>query len=73
MPAGGLVTALDPVMKACSGVWIAHGAGDADCEVVDENNKVQIPPEKPLYYLKRIFLSKEEEKGYYYGFSNEGL
>ncbi len=73
VPAGGLVTALDPVMKACDGVWIAHGAGDADREVVDKNNKIRVPPEKPSYTLKRVWLTKEEEKRYYYGFSNEGL
>lgn len=73
VPAGGLVTALDPVMKACDGVWIAHGAGDADREVVDKENKIRVPPEKPSYTLKRIWLTKEEEKRYYYGFSNEGL
>ncbi len=73
VPAGGLVTALDPVMKACNGIWIAHGSGDADWEVVDSENKVAVPPDKPSYVLKRIWLEKEEEKGYYYGFSNEGL
>ena len=30
MPPGGLVTALDPVMRACGGTWIAHGSGSAD-------------------------------------------
>ncbi len=73
VPAGGLVTALDPVMKACDGVWIAHGAGDADKEVVDTEDKIRVPPEKPSYTLKRVWLTKEEEKKYYYGFSNEGL
>lgn len=73
IPAGGLVTALDPVMKACGGVWIAHGSGNADFEVVDKKNNVAVPPDKPSYTLKRIWLDKDEEKGYYYGFSNEGL
>lgn len=73
VPAGGLVTALDPVMKACDGVWIAHGAGEADREVVDRDDKIRVPPEKPLYTLKRVWLTKDEEKKYYYGFSNEGL
>lgn len=72
-PAGGLVTALDPVMRACDGVWIAHGSGEADRETVDDNNKLRVPPEEPAYSLKRIWLSKEEESGYYYGFSNEGI
>ncbi len=73
VPAGGLVTALDPVMRACDGVWMAHGSGDADRETVDADDKLRVPPEEPAYTLKRIWLSKEEEDGYYYGFSNEGL
>jgi len=73
MPASGLVTALEPVLNACGGTWIAHGSGDADREVVDAQNKIRVPPEEPQYVLKRVWLTKEEEKGYYYGFSNEGL
>lgn len=73
VPAGGLVTALDPVMRICDGVWIAHGSGDADREFVDGQNRVRVPPEEPAYTLKRVWLTKEEEDGYYYGFSNEGL
>ena len=73
VPASGLTTALDPVMRACGGTWIAHGSGDADKKVVDKDNKVGVPPEKPSYFLKRIWLSEEEEKGYYFGFSNEAL
>ncbi|MFZ2397124.1 MAG: trehalose-6-phosphate synthase, partial [Smithella sp.] len=72
-PASGLVTAVEPVMKACSGTWIAHGGGTADREVVDKKDHVSIPPEHPQYTLRRIWLSREEEKGYYYGFANEGL
>ena len=72
-PASGLVTAVEPVMRACSGTWIAHGGGTADREVVDKNDHVSIPPEHPEYTLRRIWLTKEEEKGYYYGFANEGL
>jgi trehalose 6-phosphate synthase len=73
VPASGLVTALEPVLKACGGTWIAHGSGDADREVVDAQNKIRVPPEEPQYVLKRVWLTKEEEKGYYYGFSNEGF
>jgi len=72
-PASGLVTAVEPVMKACSGTWIAHGGGTADREVVNKEDHVLIPPENPKYTLRRIWLSREEEKGYYYGFANEGL
>jgi len=73
VPASGLVTALEPVLKACGGTWIAHGSGDADREVVDAQSKIRVPPEEPQYVLKRVWLTKEEERGYYYGFSNEGL
>ncbi|MBI4655527.1 MAG: trehalose-6-phosphate synthase [Elusimicrobia bacterium] len=73
VPAGGLVTALDPIMRISSGTWIAHGSSDADFEVVDENDRVKVPPESPAYMLRRIRLSEEEENGYYYGFSNEGI
>ncbi|MEW6676177.1 MAG: trehalose-6-phosphate synthase [Nitrospirota bacterium] len=73
VPAGGLITALDPVMRICDGIWIAHGGGDGDRELVDNNDKVRVPPEEPAYTLKRIWLTKEEENSYYYGFSNEGL
>jgi trehalose 6-phosphate synthase len=72
-PASGLVTAVEPVMRACSGTWIAHGGGSADRETVDKNDHVMVPPDNPEYTLRRIWLTKEEESGYYYGFANEGL
>jgi trehalose-6-phosphate synthase len=73
VPPSGLVTALEPILQACGGTWIAHGSGDADREVVDVQNQVRVPPEDPQYILKRVWLTKEEEEGYYYGFANEGL
>ncbi len=72
-PASGLITAIDPLLKACDGVWVAHGAGNADKETVDSRGIIRVPPENPQYDLKRVWLSAEEEEGYYYGFSNEGL
>jgi trehalose 6-phosphate synthase len=72
-PASGLVTALEPVMRACSGTWIAHGSGSADRDVVDRQDRVRVPPGTPAYSIRRVWLSREEEAGYYYGFSNEGL
>jgi len=72
-PASGLVTALEPIMHACGGLWIAHGSGDADRETVNAQDKLGVPPEQPAYTLRRVWLSKEEEDGYYYGFANEGL
>jgi trehalose 6-phosphate synthase len=73
VPASGVVTALEPIMRACSGVWIAHGSGTADREVVDARDHVRVPPENPEYEIRRIWMSQEEEVGYYYGFANEGL
>jgi alpha,alpha-trehalose-phosphate synthase [UDP-forming] len=73
VPASGLVTALEPVLRACDGTWIAHGSGDADQETVDRNDRLRVPPDDPRYTLRRIWLSREEEEGYYYGFANEGL
>ncbi len=72
-PASGLVTAVEAVMRACSGTWIAHGSGSADRQVVDRHDCIQVPPINPSYTLRRVWLSKEEERGYYYGFANEGL
>ena len=72
-PASGLVAALEPVMRACSGVWIAHGSGSADREASDERGRLAVPPGEKSYVLRRLWLTPEEEKGYYYGFSNEGL
>ena len=72
-PASGLVTALEPVMKACSGVWIAHGSGSADRESADANGRLLVPPGEESYTLRRVWMSREEEQGYYYGFANEGL
>jgi trehalose 6-phosphate synthase len=72
-PASGLVTALEPVMRACSGVWVAHGSGTADKETADRQGRVRVPPGEESYLVRRVWLSGEEEKGYYYGFSNEGL
>jgi len=73
IPASGLVTALAPILRACDGTWIAHGSGDADREAVDRHDRLRVPPNEPKYTLRRVWLSKEEEEGYYYGFSNEGL
>ena len=73
VPASGLVTALEPILRACDGTWIASASGDADREVTDENDHVRVPPDKPEYTLRRVWLSKDEEQGYYYGFANEGL
>jgi trehalose-6-phosphate synthase len=73
VPPSGLVTALEPVLNACNGTWIAHGSGTGDTEVVDEHNRLRVPPDDPRYTLRRVWLTKEEEEGYYYGFANEGL
>jgi len=73
VPASGLVTAMEPILRACAGTWIAQGAGDADHEAVDANDRLRVPPDEPQYMLRRVWLTREEEERYYYGFANEGL
>ena len=73
MPASGVVTALEPVLRACGGTWIAYGGGDADQSTADERGRLRVPPDELRYSLRRIWLTKEEEDGYYFGFANEGL
>jgi trehalose-6-phosphate synthase len=73
VPPSGIVTALEPVLTACDGTWIAHGSGNADADVVDSGDCLRVPPDDPRYTLRRVWLTKEEEEGYYYGFANEGL
>jgi trehalose 6-phosphate synthase len=72
-PASGLVTALDPVMRAHGGTWIAHGSGSADRETADSFGRLRVPPDRPSYTLRRIWLSPDEEQGYYYGCANNAL
>lgn len=72
-PASGLVTALEPVMRACSGVWVAHGSGSGDRQNSDARGHVRVPPGEESYVVRRVWLTEKEEEGYYYGLSNEGL
>lgn len=72
-PASGLVTALEPVMRACSGVWVAHGSGSADRQTADRRGRLRVPPGEGAYWLRRVWLTEAEERGYYYGFANEGV
>jgi trehalose 6-phosphate synthase len=73
VPTGGLVAALEPIARSCRGTWIAHGSGSADREMVDADDRLQVPPDDPRYTLRRVWLSPEEERGYYLGYSNEAL
>jgi trehalose-6-phosphate synthase len=73
VPASGLVTAIEPILCACNGTWVAQGSGSADAETVDSHDRLQVPPDDPKYTLRRVWLSAAEEEGYYYGFANEGL
>jgi trehalose 6-phosphate synthase/phosphatase len=72
-PAGGLTSALDPVMQSAGGTWVAWGSGDADFDVTDGDGRVRVPPESPAYDLRRIELDEERIEGYYYGYSNQIL
>jgi trehalose-6-phosphate synthase len=73
MPASGLVSAIEPVMRSCGGTWVAHGSGSADRDVVDARDCIRVPPASPSYTLRRVWLSEQEEEGYYFGLANEGL
>ncbi|HUC52280.1 MAG TPA: trehalose-6-phosphate synthase [Xanthobacteraceae bacterium] len=73
IPASGLVAALEPIMRACGGTWLAHGSGSADAETVDRFDRIRVPPPQPSYTLRRVWLTEDEQNGYYYGFANEGL
>jgi len=73
VPPSGLVTALEPVLQACDGTWVAHGSGSEDKAFVDAHDRLRVPPDEPRYTLRRVWLSPEEESGYYEGFANEGL
>ena len=73
IPASGMVTAIDPIMQACGGTWIAHGSGSGDKLVVDKKNQIMVPTDEPKYILQRIWLTEQEVKGYYLGFANEGM
>jgi alpha,alpha-trehalose-phosphate synthase [UDP-forming] len=72
-PASGLTVALDPIMRACGGTWIAHGGGNADRETVDGHDRVFVPPENPRFTLRRIWLNRRQEERYYYGLANQAL
>ena len=73
VPPGGLTAALDPMMQACGGTWVAHGGGTGDRLVVESGNRVMVPPDDPSYALRLVWLTEQEERGYYYGFSNQAL
>lgn len=73
IPASGMVTALDPVIRAEGGTWVAYGSGSADKEVVDSHDRIIVPPDNPYYTLRRVWLTHEEEERFYYGFSNKAL
>jgi trehalose 6-phosphate synthase/phosphatase len=72
-PAGGLTSALDPLLQALGGTWVAWGSGEADATVVDDKDSVRVPPEDPSYTLRRIWLTHHDIHRYYLGFSNQFL
>lgn len=71
--AGGLTIALDSIAQAFHSVWVCHGGANADFKVENTNGLVAVPPGQPSYHLKRLRLTRQEEHGYYEGFSNETL
>ena len=73
VPSGGVTAAIDPLMQECGGTWVAYGGGKGDWYAVDDKNRIQVPPDDPAYTLRLVWLTEEEERGYYYGFSNSAL
>lgn len=72
-PPGGLVSALDPTMQQTRGVWVAWGSGAADRETADEEGRLEVPPDRPSYVLRRVWLDQDDIEGYYLGFANSVL
>jgi alpha,alpha-trehalose-phosphate synthase [UDP-forming] len=72
-PASGMVSALDPILRACGGIWIGHGSGNADRKTVDKQGHIRVPPEDPKYTLRRVWLTRDQEDAYYSGLANAGL
>ncbi len=73
MPAGGLTSAIDDVLRAIGGTWVALGSGNGDRDVVDARARVVVLPDKPSYRLKRVWLDRREAENYYHGYSNQVL
>jgi trehalose 6-phosphate synthase len=71
--AGGLVTALEPIVQACRGIWVAQGSGSGDRVVTDPAGHVVVGQQDSSYLLRRVWVSAEEQRSYYDGFANEGL
>jgi trehalose 6-phosphate synthase len=67
--ASGLVTALEPLVAACSGTWVAHASGTADDCLVAKRTL----PSEIRYRLRYVRLDPDQHRGYYYGFANEAL
>ena len=44
----------------------------ADRDTVDRYDHIRVPPDDPSYTLRRVWLTEEQEQGYYYGFSQRG-
>ena len=72
-PASGLVTGIEPILRACGGTWIAHASGSADRAHADRNGRLAVPPANPEYTLRRLWIGEEEYERYYSGLANEGL
>ena len=72
-PAGGLVSALDPILRRTHGTWVAWASGSADRMVADDFGRIEVPPEDPSYTLRRVWLSGNDVEGFYLGFANSAL
>jgi trehalose 6-phosphate synthase len=71
--ASGVVNAVEPLLRAGSGVWVGEGVGTADRAAIDARDGVMIQTDAHRYRLRRVFLEPNERRGYYEGFANSGL
>lgn len=72
-PPSGLVTGVEPLLRACGGTWIAHASGSADRLRADHNGRLKVPPGAADYTLRRVWIESSDYERYYSGFANEGL
>jgi len=64
-PAGGVTSALDPLLRRTGGLWVAAEPGEAQ--------ELKVPPEAPSYDVAVLGIPPEVHRGYYTGYANSGL
>src|SRR5579875_863164 len=67
---GGLIGALEPILKEHGGVWVGSAGKDDSAEL---HEQLEAAAKEQHFRYAPIILSEEEEANYYEGFSNEVL